>query len=281
MIHLKDAWSRCFKKIGGAPRFKKKGEQDSFTLDGTLKILGANKIQVPVIGVLKTYESLPQNVKPKTVTISRQADKWFMSFRLEIDPIPVEKTNPSVGVDLGVKHFATLSNGEVFDVPKDYKRIKAKIAKLQYLNRHKLKGSTNWKKANQRLARLYYRLSSLRKDWLHKLTSYLAKSFAVVCIEDLNVSGMMANPKLAGAISELGWYEFRRQLTYKCELYGSELKVISRWTPSSKLHHKCDYKNEELTLKDRIFVCPRCNESLDRDLNAALNIERFGLSLSS
>jgi putative transposase len=204
-----------------------------------------------------------------------------MSFRLEIDPIPVEKTNPSVGVDLGVKHFATLSNGEVFDVPKDYKRIKAKIAKLQYLNRHKLKGSTNWKKANQRLARLYYRLSSLRKDWLHKLTSYLAKSFAVVCIEDLNVSGMMANHKLAGAISELGWYEFRRQLTYKCELYGSELKVISRWTPSSKLHHQCDYKNEELTLKDRIFVCPRCNESLDRDLNAALNIERFGLSLSS
>jgi putative transposase len=193
----------------------------------------------------------------------------------------VEKTNPSVGVDLGVKHFATLSNGEVFDVPKDYKRIKAKIAKLQYLNRHKLKGSTNWKKANQRLARLYYRLSSLRKDWLHKLTSYLAKSFAVVCIEDLNVSGMMANPKLAGASSELGWYEFRRQLTYKCELYGSELKVISRWTPSSKLHHQCDYKNEELTLKDRIFVCPRCNESLDRDLNAALNIERFGLSLSS
>lgn len=281
LIHLKDAWSRCFKKIGGAPRFKKKGEQDSFTLDGTLKILGANKIQGPVIGVLKTYESLPQNVKPKTVTISRQADKWFMSFRLEIDPIPVEKTNPSVGVDLGVKHFATLSNGEVFDVPKDYKRIKAKIAKLQYLNRHKLKGSTNWKKANQRLARLYYRLSSLRKDWLHKLTSYLAKSFAVVCIEDLNVSGMMANPKLAGASSELGWYEFRRQLTYKCELYGSELKVISRWTPSSKLHHQCDYKNEELTLKDRIFVCPRCNESLDRDLNAALNIERFGLSLSS
>jgi putative transposase len=134
-----------------------------------------------------------------------------MSFRLEIDPIPVEKTNPSVGVDLGLKHFATLSNGEVFDVPKDYKQIKAKIAKLQYLNRHKLQGSANWKKANRKIARLYYRLSNLRKDWLHKLTSYLAKSFAVVCIEDLNVSGMMANHKLAGAISELGWYEFRRQ----------------------------------------------------------------------
>jgi putative transposase len=91
----------------------------------------------------------------------------------------------------------------------------------------------------------------------------------------------MTNHKLAGAIAELGWYEFRRQLSYKCERYGSELRVISQWTPSSKLHHQCDYKNKGLTLKDRVFYCPKCQESLDRDLNAALNIERFGLSLSS
>ena len=207
--------------------------------------------------------------------------QWFISFRLEITPEPTEKTNPSVGVDLGIKHFATLSNGEVFDVPKDYKRIKAKIAKLQSLNRNKVKGSANWKKGNQRIARLHYRLACLRRDWLHKLTRYLPQSFGIVCIEDLNVSGMMTNHKLAGAIAELGWYEFRRQLSYKCERYGSELRVISQWTPSSKLHHQCDYKNKGLTLKDRVFYCPKCQESLDRDLNAALNIERFGLSLSS
>ena len=281
LVHLRDAWNRCFKKTAGAPKFKRKGRQDSFTLDGTIKILGTNKIQVPVIGVLKTYESLPQAVKPKTITISRQSDKWFISFRIEINPKPTEKTNLSVGVDLGVKHFAMLSDGSVFDVPKEYKQIKNKIAKLQYLNRNKVKRSSNLNKANQRIARLYYRLSCLRKDWLHKLTTYLAKSFAVVCIEDLNVSGMMANHKLAGAIGELGWYEFRRQLTYKCALYGSDLQIIDRWIPSTKLHHKCDYKNDNITLKDRVFFCPQCNESIDRDLNAALNIERFGLSLSS
>ncbi len=132
-----------------------------------------------------------------------------------------------------------------------------------------------------RIAALHYRLTCIRKDFLHKLTTYLAKSFKVVCIEDLNVSGTLKFGKLAGAIAMLGFYEFRRQLEYKCKLYGSELQVIGRWEPSSKLHYRCDWKNETLTLKDRVFYCPECDESIDRDLNAALNIECFGLSQSS
>jgi putative transposase len=279
---LREAWDRCFKKISGVPRFKKKGHNDSFTLDGTINIVDSYRIQVPVVGTLKTYEQLPTGIKPRNVTISRQSDKWYISFKIEIkvqhEP---EKTNRSVGIDLGVKALATLSNGEVFDCPKEYRRIKTKIAKLQYLNRHKEKGSSNWKKFTSRLASLYYRVIGIRKDSLHKLTTHLAKNFKVICIEDLNVSGMMANHKLAGVIGDMGFYEFRRQLEYKCKLYNSELVVISRWFPSSKLHYKCDWKNEDLTLKDRIFYCPCCDESIDRDLNAALNIERFGLSLSS
>lgn len=275
---LRDAWDRCFKKISGVPQFKKKGQHDSFMLDGTIKILGATHIQVPVIGALKTFESIPQTFKPKNVTISRHAHKWFISWKLEIPEAVTEKTNLAVGVDLGIKHFAALSNGKVFDAPSAYKIIKAKIAKLQYLNRNKVKGSANWKQFKQRIASLYYRLGCIRKDFLNKLTTYLAKSFQVVCIEDLNVSGMMANGKLAGAIGELGWHEFRRQLQYKCKLYGSELQVIGRWEPSSKIHHKCRWKNDLLTLKDRIFYCPECDESVDRDLNAALNIERIGYS---
>lgn len=279
--HLRDAWDRCFKKISGVPAKKKKGQHDSFTLDGTIKILGINYIQVPKIGTLKTFESLPQGIKPKNVTISRQSDKWFISFRLEFEPIQTEKTNLSVGVDLGVKHFATLSNGQVFDVPEEYKKLKTKIAKLQYLNRHKVKGSQNYRDFQKRIAGLHYRLTCIRKDFLHKLTTYLAKNFRVVCIEDLNVSGMLKFGKLAGAVAMLGFYEFRRQLAYKCPMYGSELQVIGRWEPSSKVHHKCGWKNVLLTLKDRIFYCPECDESIDRDWNASLNIEKIGLSTSS
>jgi putative transposase len=278
--NLRDGWDRCFKKLSGVPQKKKKGVHDSFSLDGTIKVLGMNYIQVPVIGSLKTFEDLPQ-VKPKNVTISRQSDKWFISFKVEFEPVQTEKTNRSVGVDLGVKHFATLSNGQVFDVPEAYKKLKAKIAKLQYLNRHKVKGSQNYREFQKRIAGLHYRLTCIRKDFLHKLTTYLAKNFQVVCIEDLNVSGMLKFGKLAGAVAMLGFYEFRRQLSYKCPMYGSELQVIGRWEPSSKVHNVCGWKNDLLTLKDRIFYCPGCDESIDRDWNASLNIERIGLSTSS
>jgi putative transposase len=279
---LRDGWDRCFKKLSKPPRFKRKGQRDSFSLDGkSLRILGVNHIHVPVIGVLKTFENLPQTFKPKSVTISRQSDKWFISFNQEIEPIQTEKANLSVGIDLGVKHFAALSDGQVFDVPTEYKRLKEKIAKLQYVNRHKARGSANYKAFQQQVARLHYRLACIRKDFLNKLTTYLAKTFQVVCIEDLNVSGMLKLGKLAGAVGMLGFYEFRRQLAYKCKLHGSRLAVIGRWEPSSKLHHKCGWKDETLTLKDRVFYCPECDESIDRDLNASLNIERIGLSLSS
>jgi len=277
---LRDGWDRCFKKVSGKPQFKKKGQHDSFTLDGKIKILGSNHIQVPVIGVLKTFEDLPQ-VQPKNVTISRQSDKWFISFKLEVEPIETVKAKLSIGVDLGVKHFATLSDGQVFDAPPEYKEIKSKIAKLQYLNRNKQKGSQGYKDFQAKISKLHYRSTCIRKDFLNKLTTYLAKTFQVVCIEDLNVSGMMKFGKLAGAVALLGFYEFRRQLTYKCKLYGSELQVIGRWEPSSKLHNKCGWRNDTLTLKDRVFYCPGCDETIDRDWNAALNIEQIGLSQSS
>jgi putative transposase len=113
------------------------------------------------------------------------------------------------------------------------------------------------------------------------MTTYLAKTFKVISIEDLNVSGMLKFGRLAGAVALLGFYEFRRQLEYKCKLYGSELQVIGRFEPSSKVHPKCGWRNELLTLKDRVFYCPGCDESIDRDWNAAINIDKIGLSQSS
>lgn len=272
LMALRESWKRCFNKTAGVPRFKKKGRRDSFTLEGTVKILGSNKIQVPVIGILKTYERLPQ-IKPKSVTISRQADRWFISFRFEVETQNSEHTNV-VGVDLGVKTLATFSTGEVVAGAKLYKKYEAKLSRMQWLNRHKVIGSANWKKAQMQIARLHRKIANIRKDTLHKVTTLLAKNHGTIVIEDLNVSGIMANHKLAKAIADMGFYEFRRQLTYKCQLYGSTLVVVDRWFPSSKTCSNCGIKKETLSLKERVFECDHCGFSLDRDLNAAINLSK-------
>lgn len=275
---LREAWDRCFKKVSGVPIFKKKGRDDSFTLDGTIKVVGHHKIQVPVIGVIKTYERLTVGYRPKYVTISRQGDRWFISYKIEVIAQLTDKLTEIVGVDLGVKYLATLSTGEVIEGALYYRQAEKRLAKLQREVSRKVKSSNNRAKAVVKLALAHARVANIRKDMLHQLTSYLSKNHAVVGIEDLNVSGMLANRKLAKAIADMGFYEFRRQLEYKCELYRSELVVIDRWLASSKTCSNCGSIKESLSLAERIFNCEDCFFSLDRDLNAALNIERYALS---
>lgn len=272
LMALRESWKRCFNKTAGVPQFKKKGKRDAFTLEGTVKILGNRQIQVPVIGVLKTYESLPQ-VQPKSVTISCRAARWFISFRYEVNQ--QENANTSVvGVDLGIKNLATLSSGEVIAGAKSYRQYCQKLARLQYLNRHKVRGSRNWKQAQIKIARLHRKIANIRKDTLHKLTTLLAKNHGRVVIEDLNVSGMLANHKLAAAIADMSFFELRRQLTYKCQLYGAKLVIVDRWFPSSKLCSNCGAKKETLLLSERVFECNSCGHSQDRDLNAAINLKQ-------
>ncbi|NEP80099.1 MAG: IS200/IS605 family element transposase accessory protein TnpB, partial [Okeania sp. SIO3B3] len=262
--------------LGGAslsdqPKFKKKGKDDSFTLDGSISV-GFNHIKLPRIGWVKTFEILPDNINPKSVTISRKAGRWFLSFKVETIPQNTEKSEDVVGVDLGVKSLATLSTGEVIEGAKSYRKFEAKLSRLQYLNRHKTKFSSNWKRASLKIARLHSKIANIRKDTLHKLTTYLAKNHSRIVIEDLNVSGMMSNHKLAKAVADMGFYEFRRQLEYKCELYGSELIVVDRWFPSSKTCSNCGNVKESLSLSERVFWCEHCGFSCDRDLNASLNL---------
>ncbi|WP_293116459.1 RNA-guided endonuclease TnpB family protein [Okeania sp. SIO1I7] len=269
--YLSLSWKRCFSKVSGQPQFKKKGRDDSFTLDGSISV-GFNCIKLPRIGWVKTYEILPDNVAPKSVTISKKSGRWFVSFKVETIPQITEKSVDVVGVDLGVKTLATLSTGEVFVGAKSYRKLEAKLSRLQYLNRHKTKFSSNWKKAQLKIAQLHNTIANIRKDTLHKLTTYLAKNHSQIVIEDLNVSGMMANHKLAKAVSDMGFYEFRRQLEYKCELYGSKLIIVDRWFPSSKTCSRCGTVKESLLLSERVFNCEHCNFSCERDLNAALNL---------
>lgn len=179
---LREAWARCFSKIAKTPKFKKKGRNDSFTLDGTIKVVDHFKIQVPKVGVLKTYERLPIGYKPKNVTISRKANEWFISYKIKTEPKPTPKSIAKVGVDLGVETLAYLSTGIVFEGVKAYKHYEKRLSRLQWLNRNKVIGSGNWKKAQLRIAKLHTKIANIRKDTLHKLTTYLAKNHGEIVI---------------------------------------------------------------------------------------------------
>ncbi len=180
--YLSEAWRRCFNKVSGQPRFKKKGRDDSFTVDGSITI-GFNQIKLPRIGWVKTFELLPDNVYPKCVTLSKKAGRWFVSFKVETEPSITQKSVDVIGVDLGVKTLATLSTGEVFSGAKSYRKLEGKLSRKQYINRHKTKLSNNWKKTQLKIARLHSKIANIRKDTLHKLTTYLALNHSQIVIE--------------------------------------------------------------------------------------------------
>jgi putative transposase len=273
--HVRDALNNFFKQPGkGFPNFKKKGFHDSFTCDGST--VGSTWVQIPNIGKVRTFEKLPALGKVKSFTISKKADKWFVSFKIETPSQPMREPIEVVGVDLGIKSLATLSNGQV--IP-NIKPLKAALGRLRQLSRslsRKKKGTGSYQAAKTELGRFHWHVAKIRKDYLHKLTTWLAKTFDVICIEDLNVKGMLKNPKLARAIADLGLFEFRRQLEYKCQLYGSHLVIVDRWYPSSKSCSNCGHK-QDLTLADRVYKCENCGHVQDRDENAAVNLKQEGL----
>ncbi|PSF36666.1 transposase [Aphanothece hegewaldii CCALA 016] len=274
--NLGHAFDRYFQKLGEYPKFKKKFKDDSFTIDAGGKPLavGGTSVKLPTIGWVKTYEGLP-HVTTSKLTISRTADDWFIAFASLQEHIPEPKKYEVVGCDVGVKTLLTLSTGVTIPNPKHYRKELAKLKLLSKQLARKKKGSKNRFKARMKLAKHHARIANLRKDTLHKVTNYLCKNHAMIVIEDLNVKGMMANHKLASAIADCGFHEFKRQLTYKSEKFGNQLIRSDRWFASSKTCSNCGCKKEKLTLSDRIFECFDCNFSLDRDLNAAINLSRL------
>lgn len=226
---------------------------------------------MPRIGWVKCREQLPA-VSPKNVVISRQADRWFIAFRYEVQPQQTKKKVPIVGVDLGSRKLATLSTGEMFENPKAFAHKMNLLRRVQKKFSRQVKGSNNREKTRLRLARLHYRVACIRRDAIHKLTTYLAKNHGVGVIEDLNVRGMLKNRRLARTIADIGFYEVRRQLEYKCELYGSQLVVVDRWYPSSKKCSRCGPIHKGLGSSE-VFICPACGFGpIDRDLQAAINL---------
>jgi putative transposase len=293
---LKDlniAFERYFKSMkadgpkSGYPRFKKKGERDSARLyEVTLE---ERHLRMPNIGRVRLKESCRERGfegRVLAATISRRADRWFVSLTVERErevtlPKPVGKPSDVVGVDLGLKAAAVIHDGVAARVVEPQHALGKNLAKLQRLDRQlarKQRGSRNREKAKLRRARLYYRIACQRQDMLHQLSSQLARTKAVIVLEDLHVRGMQRNRHLALSVSDAGMGELRRQLVYKSEWYGSSLVLADRFYPSSKICSGCGVIKNTLPLSERVFDCDACGVSLDRDENAALNLRRLALA---
>ncbi len=271
------------------PRFKsKKRGIGSFRLTGAIHI-GENWIQLPRLGRLRLKERgyLPlKDVKILSVTVSEQAGKWFVSVQVEEEPPkgarqvePRIAFGDTIGVDLGVKTLATLSDGRVIANSKPLGSHLGQLKRLSRQHARKQKGSKNRHKAARKLARLHAHIANIRKDTLHKVTSLIVAKTkpdherpTCIVLEDLHIRGMVKNRKLARAISDVGFFEFRRLLEYKAQEAGSLIYRVSRWEPSSKTCSWCAWIDEDLTLADRLFHCEECGYEIERDLNAAINL---------
>jgi putative transposase len=216
-----------------------------------------------------------------SATISEKAGRWFVSVQVEEEvAAPVPATGKVLGVDLGIKTLATTSEAEAFENPKALRKNLKQLARLGRRVSRKKKGSKNRKKAVRRLARKHARIARIRANALHQATHAIAKTKpCTIVLEDLNVKGMMKNRKLSRAVGDVGMYEFKRQITYKAEKYGSMVNTVSRWFPSSKTCSCCGWVDEDLDLSDRVFVCERCGYVADRDYNAAKNLAQTELDL--
>lgn len=268
----------------GKPNFKKKSRKDSFYLEGKIQTKD-NKVKVPKFGWIKCSEILPQ-CEIKNVVISRTANEWFISFKVPFTPESTVKRYGSVGVDLGIKTLATLSTGITFANKRPYKKAKKKLKLAQrQVSKKFIRGakeqSNNYKKAALKVAKIHQKIANVRKDAIHKLTTYLAKNHSEIVIEDLNVKGMSKNHKLASAILDGGFFEFRRQCDYKSVWYCSKVTVVDRFFPSSKTCSSCGEVKATLKLSERIFKCNACGYVADRDDNASQNLNKKAVSYTA
>ena len=211
--------------------------------------------------------------EPSSLTIVKDsANRYFASFVVEINPEPLPKTDSSIGIDLGISTFATLSNGDKINAPKPLKNNLKKLAKFQRKFAKTEKGSKRRERRRLRIAKLHAKIRDIRTDFLHKLSTDLVEKYDTIVLEDLNVSGMIKNRKLAKAISDLGWRQFKTLTEAKCEKYGKEFRTISRWEPTSQKCSNCGFKGGKKELNVREWTCLNCGAFHDRDVNAAVNI---------
>ena len=278
-------WSKSRKgerkgKRVGFPKFKSKNNvaRFAYSTDFTAPISGDHYgLKLPRIGRVHCMENVHRRVagaRVVRVSVSRRAGHWYASLTVEREPkATTAPKRGAVGVDLGVKNLATLSDGAVIPNPRALNRGMRALRKAQQALSRKVMGSARREKARERVARLYARVADVRADALHKATSMIASNYDTVCIEELHVAGMVKNRSLARSLSDAALGEFRRQLEYKTTRTGAVLRVVDRWFPSSKTCSNCGVVKAKLSLSERTFNCDACGLSIDRDLNAAINIK--------
>ena len=283
-------WSKSRKgqrkgKRVGFPKFKSKNTTMRFAYSTAFTSPTASDpygLKLPRIGRVHCMENVHERISGARlirITVSRRAGNWYASLTVEREATPTSVSVSKrgvVGVDLGVKNLATLSDGTVIPNPRALgARLKA-LRKAQQALSRKVKGSARREKAKGRVSRLYARVTDARMDAMNKAITMIARNYSVVCVEDLNVAGMVKNHNLARSLSDAALGEFRRQLEYKTARTGAALRVVDRWFPSSKTCSNCGTVKAKLSLSERTFNCDACGLSIDRDLNAAINIRVAG-----
>ena len=277
--------SRSGKRKGkrvGFPKFKKKHAGDpSFAYTTGIKQPSVDDpyhLYLPRIGLVHCMENVVKHVHDGRViriNIRKHAGRWYATLTVErgVDPVPrIDRPDAVIGIDLGVNHLATFSDGTVVENPRYHKRGERRLAHAQKSLSRKAKGSRRYEKARARLSRAHAHVANQRRDALDKLTTGIVREYGTIVIEDLNVQGMTRNHHLAGSVLDVGFYEFRRMLEYKALLNGNTVQVANRWYPSSKKCSSCGSVKAKLDLSERVYHCDSCGVIIDRDLNAARNL---------
>ena len=284
---MNQAYDNFFKLHRGFPKFKSKHDNRQSCRFPKDAFIGVRGNRIDLIKVLKDihfkcsrnderYLNRNQD-KVKSITLSKEPNgKFYLSVLIDKPLRQVPQSSSMVGLDLGIKDFAVTSDGQVIENIHFKKNEESRLKRLQRQISKKVVGSKNREKARLRFAKLNEKIRNRKLNFLHDVTNHLIDENQVIVMEDLNVKGMVRNHKLAESISEVNWGEFRRILTYKAAWHGRQLVFIDRFYPSSKRCNHCGYINKGLTLKDRQWVCPKCDSLIDRDYNAALNILEEG-----
>ena len=283
--NLDKAYNAFFRKQNRFPRFKRKGNRQSATYNSSgFSTIGTTDPTCPNIKLAK--HAAPLNIRwsrplpstPKTLTVIREPDgRYYISFVVEVTPKPLPKTKASVGIDLGLKDVYITSDDYHSGNPRHFRKTQDKLKRAQRVLSRRVKGSGRWHQQRRKVAALHRMVRDQRADFLHKASLNLVRKYDTICLEDLNIRGMVRT-NLAKSISDAGWGQFVQMLKYKAEWYGKRVVKVDRWYPSSKTCSNCGHVVGKLPLSVRAWECPSCNTKHDRDVNAAINLRTVGLA---